>query len=88
MSLTCWAKPLMIPGPGAAWSKKRGLLRQEFLFQVLWEGERVSFPSPGRGLEEDDIESGVGLCGQSVKPSYPLKQALKRKSHCPFLGPM
>ena len=40
MSLRCWAKPcaLMFPGPGAAWPKRVGLLRQEFLLQVLWEG--------------------------------------------------
>ena len=47
MSLKCWAKPLMIPGPGAAWSKKGGLLWQEFLFQVLWEGSASAW---GEGL--------------------------------------
>lgn len=68
--LKCWAKPyaLMFPGPGAAWPKRGGLPRQSSYFRCCGRGlpppgERVSFPSSRRGLEENDIEGGVGLCG-------------------------
>lgn len=61
----CWAEQHAVMLPGTVWPGIR-----EGVSQALWEGSASAWgaplSSPGRGLEEEEIQGAVGLYGWRV----------------------